>query len=346
MQVNLDLQCRTTRNLSLNKVAEPTPNPVPEQQGEDAKSVYFCGKDKGGIKHNAMAVLLPLSLLSAGVTMSCSNEDDGYSESYAYSKSESNAEASTRDTTYGKGKDTVFVDRWHTVYVDTGSYHVVHDTIEKWKDNYQRPIPLDTLAKHMTIWGVEGADTTDNRNIVHYEYTRPWEYNTRVVANMDQLQSAYNKKTLVHNIEIFDYKGNHLSYGKHVRRSVDSPVTIQNYNGETRKTKDGIFLEIRSNYGDRKDADILDTKLESRYFLQTAGDSVRIYKQNEDGIFEENGRFAKGYLGDDTILLKDFIGRYPTEDHLTDLKIVAINDELLKNMYVRARDDEEAAAAK
>lgn len=247
------------------------------------------------------------------------------------------------------GRDTVYINNtdWDTVYVDTGSYHHTTDTIIKWKERYDRPIPLDTLAKHLTIWDIDGADTTGNRNVIHYEYTRPWEYNTRVVANMNQLESGMNKKVLVHDVEVFDYKGNHKYYGKEIRRVPEYPITLEYYNGNHVNTDKGIFLELHKNKGDRAKASIFGgTSLQERYFLQTAGDSVKVFKENENGVFVEDGRATKGYLGQNTILLKDLIGDYSTEDHLTDIKVVSVSDEVLRDAYVRAKDEEEATEGK
>ena len=349
MQVSLDLQNRVNKSLLSHKAAEPAPAPEPAQEpaqekGQEVKSIYFGnGEENGYFRQNAMKILVPLSLLTAAGTMTtgCSKDDDVYAYATATAKDSLSGYLHTSDSVPHM-RDTIYKDKY--IYVDTGSYHHTVDTIYKWKDDYKKPLPLDTLTKHLVIFGIDSVDSVDKKNVVHFEYDRPWEYNSHAICHMNQLESQiYGNRVLVHDMEVVDYKGNHKYYGKQVRRNVDSPIMIERYNGNTSRTKDGIFLEIRKNVGDKKNANILDTELETRYFLQTAGDSVLVFKDEGNGKFVEDGRFGKGYLGKNTILMKDLIGRYPTEDHLTNFKVSAIDDELLKYLYIRARDDEEAS---
>jgi len=342
------------RNLTTNKVQSTSfGNKENERKLPELPSSH-------GSKALKNAVLATLFLPIAGtVATSCNKDDDVsrvdvrdsvYASAYAYAYAGDTVRSQGHhcgdSCACHNGRDTVFVDRtnWDTVYVDTGSYHHDTDTITLWKDRYERPIPLDTLAKHTTDWDIDSIDTVGRRNIIHYEYTRPWEYNTRVIANMNQLESSYNKNVLVHDVEVKDYKGNHKYYGKEVRRIPEFPVTLEYYNGGHVDTDKGMFLELHRNKGDRKNASIFGgTTLQARFFLQTAGDSVKVFREDENGIFVEDGRMAKGYLGKNTILLKDLIGEYSTEDHLTDVNIVAVDDETLKDAYVRKRDEEEAS---
>ncbi len=349
MQVSLDLQNQVNRGLLSHKAAEPAPAPEPAQEptqekGQEVKSIYFGnGEENGYFRQNAMKILVPLSLLTAAGTMatSCSKDDDAFATASAIASATTNGSVHTSDSV-PHVRDTIYKDRY--IYVDTGSYHHTVDTIYKWKDDYKRPLPLDTLTKHLVIFGIDSVDSVDKRNVVHFEYDRPWEYNSHAICNMNQLESQiYGDRVLVHDMEVVDYKGQHKYYGKQVRRNVESPILIERYDGTTARTKNGIFLEIRRNVDDIKDANILDTKLETRYFLQTAGDSVLVFKDEGNGKFVEDGRFGKGYLGKNTILMKDLIGRYPTEDHLTNFKVSAINDELLKYLYIRAKDEEEVS---
>ena len=53
----------------------------------------------------------------------------------------------------------------------------------------------------------------------------------------------------------------------------------------------------------------------------------------------ETGNVSKGYLGANSILLKNLIGEYPTEDHYIDFSVEAINDKELRLRYVKAMDE-------
>ncbi len=246
------------------------------------------------------------------------------------------------DTVYVPRTDTLFTTKYDTVTITNTEY--IHDTVtvEKWRDDYKRPLPLDTLTKHMVMFGIDSVDTAKNRNIIHYEYDRPWEYNQRLIANMSPLESSLYKDVLVHDVEIKDYKGNHLFYGKHIRRNVENPVVLNKKDGSQTVTNKGIFLELRKNIGDKKNVSVYDTEMDTRYFLQTQGDVVKAYKYVGNNEYEEQGQIGTGYLGKNTILLENMIGEYETDDHLTDVVVKAVDDETLKEIYVRERDAYEA----
>lgn len=410
MQVNSVTSYGLTpsRVLMANRVAN---KPVQEQepaQGsqEPIKSIYFTGDDSGNsMKKATMGVLLPLTLLSAGVGVTSCDKDvysetnldvDATATATATATANANASAIIKgdgcyhgghchktdtivlpgdtvylpgdtiklpgdtiilpgepgdtvylpgDTVYRDRLDTLYITKWDTCYIDTGSYHHDVDTIIKWKERYDRPLPLDTLTKHMVIFDVDDADSVKNRNIIHYEYTRDWEYNNRVIANMNVLESNMNKNILVHDVEVKDYKKNHLYYGKEVRRIPSAPVTLTNKDGSQVRTKAGIFLEMYKNPNDQEGTSIFDSELQTRYFLQTAGKKVKVYKYTGNNEYIEKGTITKGFLGKNSILLNNLIGDYDTEDHLKDVKVVGVTDDTLKEMYVRARDEQDKGAS-
>ena len=330
-----------------NRVAqEPTPAPAPEQQapsGEQAKSIYFTGDKNKDLKHKAMIMLVPLSLLTAS-PMLMTGCDDGDAWAYAEAKADGKLEVSDSSSA---GRDTIFIDRtkYDTVYVDTGSYVHDVDTIIKWKDNYQRPIPLDSLMKNIHNWGIDGSengninDSTSRRNIIHYVGTREWEYNNQEIGDMDVLNSS--KNVLIYNTEIRDYLGRHEAYGKTVLRFPSNGVKLEDSEGRIITNPKGLFLEFYNNASDDKNADILDCFLEKRFFVQTQGDTVRVYSMNDEGVFVEDGAAAKGYIAKNSVLLKNLIGRYDTDDHFVDAHVTAVDDETLKALYVRKRDEAE-----
>ena len=313
------------------------------------------------------------------------------SESYSSSYSESNAKTSDTTTVIlnthprgcdcdccKKGKDTVYVnvpgpteyvhDTIHHhdttyihdsipkeipiyIYVDTGSYHVDHDTIIKWKDNYEKPIPLDTLDKISNKFDIDGVDPS-RKNIVSYQGVREWEYGNRFATVMNQLQSS--KYNLVYDREDFDWEGNHTGWGKDVFRYPRTDFKIQTYSGQTLRNPKGLFVETYKNPFDSKISDIADNELISRRFIQTKGDSVYVFTYDKNtGLYREDGRLSKGYLENSSILFTDLIAsdpdkifgtdpEYSTEDHLVKCKIITVNDEELKDLYVRAKDDDVA----
>jgi hypothetical protein len=67
-------------------------------------------------------------------------------------------------------------------------------------------------------------------------------------------------------------------------------------------------------------------------------------------LYREDGRVSKGYLENNSVLLTDLIASdpdkkfgtdpaYSTEDHIVSCKVATVNDEELKLLYVRAKDD-------
>lgn len=358
------------QNKSANhKMQNPAQKPA-QNEGLTA-SIYFGQKNKNGhaLRNGVMSIALPIIVAGIAPTLTSCEEDpyvctSGKSESYA------SATASASDTTYvnthakgcdcdscNKGKDTVYVDRNNTVYVDTGSYHVTHDTITKWIHDWQKPIPLDTIAKDLEKFGADSLTLTGRKNVVHYEATREWEYGNKFVADMNQLESS--KNILVYDREDKDWEGNHTGWGKDVYRVPQTNFTIQTYSGKKINNPKGIFVETYVNEADQKESiESPDRKLVSRQFLQTRGDSVYVYTYDpETKLYREDGRVSAGYL-DKTlkggnILLTDLIAsdpskqfsrdpEYLTEDHLTNVSVVTVNDEELKLLYIRAKDDEYA----
>ena len=364
------LNCGPKRRiLSDNEpVKEPIKQPEePKQDGEKAQ-IYFGNKKSDKSAKNMRNGIMALCFLpvAGSVATSCSKEIDLGELAYAHAVLNDTVELNENDTIYHETdtihdsipvvvpgdtvriRDTIYIDDRgvDTVYVDTGSYHHTTDTIVKWKENYVRPIPLDSLIHDLDIFGVDSTDVDykdpdAKRNIIHWEADREWEYNTKEIADMNVLESS--KKILVYDTEIKDYKGRHESFGKTVFRIPPALVKVQTANGAQRAMK-GLFIEQYENNSDDKNASILDCKLVSRVFVQTQGDSLKVFVPDANGIYKEDGAIAKGYLGKNSVLLRNLIGEYDTDDHLVDMKVSVVDDETLKNLYVRKRDEQEAAA--
>ena len=238
------------------------------------------------------------------------------------------------------------------IYVDTGSYHVDTVKIKEWVDRWIKPIPLDTLDKWTEKFDIPTSDPS-RHNIINYQAIREWEYGDRFVANMNMLESS--KNILVYDREDLDWTGNHKGWGKDVYRIPTSNFTIQTYNGKTIRNPKGIFFETYISRSDQNTS-IYDNNLVQRYFFQTNGDKVKVYSEDPTtGLYREDGEFTKGYLDKaevgGNILLSNLIASdpeirwtnnpdYATEDHMVGVKVVTVNDEELKLMYVRAKDDE------
>lgn len=238
------------------------------------------------------------------------------------------------------------------IYVDTGSYHVDTVVIKEWIDRWQKPIPLDTLDNWAKKFDIEGQ-TPGRNNIINYQAIREWEYGERFVANMNQLESS--KNILVYDREDLDWQGNHKGWGKDVYRIPTSNFKIQTYSGKTLSNPKGLFFETYVSRSD-ENTTIHDNNLVERFFFQTNGDKVNVYSYDPTtGLYREDGEFSKGYLDKGSvgsnILLTDLIASdpdirwtnnpdYSTEDHMVGVKVVTVNDEELKLLYIRAKDDE------
>ena len=154
---------------------------------------------------------------------------------------------------------------------------------------------------------------------------------------MNILESS--KKILVYDTEILDYEGNHETYGKRVFRIPSGSFSITTKDGRTLHNPGGLFVEEYENETGEKDGSIFDCKLKSRAFVQTNGDTLNVAKRNGTSEYVETGNVSKGYLGANSILLKNLIGEYPTEDHYIDFSVEAINDKELRLRYVKAMDE-------
>lgn len=221
--------------------------------------------------------------------------------------------------------------------------HCSRDTIVKWYYGFNRPIPLDSLYHNFHNWDIDGTDGDKDdpnakRNITHYEGTREWEYNSKEIGDIRLTESS--KNILVYDTEIKDYKGNHESYGKRVFRVPTSSFKVTTEDGDTLYSPKGFFVEEYENATGDKDASILDCSLKTRAFVTTNGDTLNVAKLKGTNEYVETGKVAKGYLGANSILLKNLIGMYPTDDHYSDFKVTAVDDETLRQQYVKDMDFE------
>ena len=104
--------------------------------------------------------------------------------------------------------------------------------------------------------------------------------------------------------------------------------------------KDICIVEEYENEFGEKGGSILDCKLKTRAFVSTQGDTLNVARRKGTSEFVETGKVAKGYLNPkNSILLKNLIGTYPTDDHYIDFKVEAINDKELRAKYVYAKDE-------
>lgn len=346
MQVNsitsFSANCQPRRLMNNTPQPEPTPvsNPQPETSEEKKASIYFRGNEKEGNTGKSLrkaGMIMLLVPVLGGITASCQKD-----EPYAYAEAHNDGWAYA----YAKSdRDTVYRDitKFDTVYVDTGSYHVSHDTIIKWRDNYVRPIPLDSIMKSFHNWGIDGTGGADifngktNRNIIHYVGTREWEYNNREIGDMDVVNSS--KYNLIYDTDIQDYKGKHIRYGKTIFRIPTAQFTLKTPDGRIINSPKGYFAEFYSSPS--KGADILDCTREKQFFCQTDANNnvIKVYSKDDEGNFVEDGSASKGYLATSSVLFKNLIGRYDTDDHFVDFHVTAVNDETLKDLYVRKMDD-------
>lgn len=319
MQVNSinNCGCNSPKRMFLASkgVEEPTQAPQQPQQ------VNFTGDDKKS--RNAMrnaVVALCFLPVAGGMVTSC-DKDDAYAYAYAEANANANANASILDTT---------------------KYCHCKDTVYKWYYAFQRPIPLDTLYKNLDNWDIDGTDgnmndSTSKRNIIHYEGQREWEYNSKEIGDINLPESS--KNILVYDTEILDYKGNHESYGKRVIRIPSGNYTVTTKNGKTLHNPKGVFVEEYKADTDKKYSSIFDCALVSRDFCQTNGDTLRVAKRDGTSNYVEKGSAAKGYLGNNSILLRNLIGQYSTDDHYVNFNVKAISDNDLRKMYVGQMDN-------
>jgi len=327
MQVSAisNINCGTPR-----KVQSGVKSQNPVNNYADNQSLSFEGRKKDGkagrmvTAGTAMAMfLVPIASSSL---QSC--DKDGYA--YAYTNIDIDT---SKTTTPGSIIDT-------TIYIHPA------DTVIKWYQNYERPQPLDSLFNNFQNWGIDGTDGVDpndstaKRNIIHYEGTREWEYNNKEIGDMNVLEST-PKKNLVYDIEVKDYKGNHLYYGKSVLRIPTGSFTVTTKDGRVLNSPKGFFVESYKNDADEKGGSIYDCTLQSRAFCQTNGDTLFVAKRSGSSDYVEKGKVSNGYLGKNTILLQNLIGQYDTDEHYVDMKINAVNDNDLRLLYLKAKDEEE-----
>ncbi len=307
------------------RMSSPRPLAKANSTKPAMQDVAFTGDDKKK-SSRAMRAARDLAIASMFLTPVASSLTSCDKDDYGYVRVEVNAWA-------GIGS-----------YIDSTSCNHPTDTIIKWWYDYQRPLPLDSLLNNMGNWGIDGADgnmndSTSKRNIVHYEGTREWEYGSREIGDMNIGESS--KHILVYDTEIKDYKGAHESYGKRVLRFPSGSFTIKKEDGSVLKSPKGLFVEEYENEFDEKNGSILDCKIKSRAFVQTNGDTLNVARRKGTSEFVETGKVAKGYLGANSILLKNLIGDYPTDDHFVDFKVEAVNDNELRKRYVEYMDKKE-----
>ena len=315
------MQVNSVRNYNIS-----TPNKLSVQnKANNMSDVSFVGekKDNKALKAARDLAIASMFLLPVAGGFTACDDDD---LCHAYVKTEGYSDA-------GIG---------HHVCIDSCKHPV--DTIVKWWYAWNRPQPLDSLANNFDNWEIPGLDDrlTDSlakRNIIRYKGTREWEYGTKEIGDINVLESS--KKILVYDTEITDYKDQHLSYGKRVLRIPSGNFTITTKDGETLYSPKGLFVEEYENEFGDKNGSILDCKLRSRAFVQTNGDTLNVAKRKGSAEFIETGIVAKGYLGANSILLRNLIGEYSTDDHYVDFEVEAVEDNKLRAMYVYAMDKKE-----
>jgi hypothetical protein len=311
------MQVNSIRNYNVS-----TPNKVNlENKQAKMSDVTFEGEKKKDNKalraarDLAIASMFLVPVATTPLLTSCDDHD-----SFAYAKAEAWG---------GEG------------YIDTLGCNHPADTIIKWWYAWDRPMPLDTLNNNFDNWKIPGVDpawkdSLSRRNIIHYEGTREWEYGSKEIGDINVLESS--KKILVYDTEIQDYKGNHESYGKRVLRIPTGNFTITTKDGITMHSPKGLFVEEYENEFGEKNGSILDCKLKTRAFVTTTGDTLNVAKRRGSSDFLETGKVAKGYLGANSILLRNLIGQYSTDDHYVDFTVEAVEDKRLRAMYVEAMD--------
>ena len=306
-------------NLTPNSVKKYTANNVEQQK---QPQVAFCANEDN--KNNGAKAMRNLiyGLMMLGATIGGTPALTSCDDGYAYAEADANVSITPLDS-----------------LID--SCHCKRDTIIKWYCSYQKPIPLDSLYNNMQNWGIDGTegdkyDEKSKRNIIHYEGTREWEYGTKEIGDMDIIESS--KNVLIYDTEIKDWEGKHQSYGKRVLRIPTGSFSITKKDGEVVRNPKGFFVEEYENPYNEKGGSVLDCNVKSRAFVTTNGDTLNVSLLNDGNKFVETGKVAKGYLGANSILLQNLIGRYETEDHYVDFNVDAITDQELRCKYVKAMD--------
>ncbi|MBR1460452.1 hypothetical protein IJ596_02310 [bacterium] len=357
--INSGLSCCKPRTMMNNEpqpapqpAPAPAPAPQPEKPEEGKASIYFGNSDDKSSRGMKWLLIPAASLALAGPMLSSCEDEPTYAHAEAIVNDTVNVNVNTngnggcggRDTI----RDTVYIDRTKhdTCYVDTGSYHVSHDTIVKWRDHFVRPIPLDSIMKNLSNWGIDGTnganifDGSTNRNIIHYTAQHNWELNDIEKGDIDLLES--NKNRLVYRTEILNFKKEFQGYGALVFRIPTSSFTVETASGKKITSPRGYFVEEYENNTGNKWADLSDCERTHQRFVQTTADGkiLNVYTRNDKGVYVYDGDAAEGYLEKGTsILLKNLLGAYDNERHLIDVHVSACNDEILKDLYIRQMDD-------
>ncbi|MBR1424563.1 hypothetical protein IJ579_03260 [bacterium] len=365
MHVNLVSSFSGTKsnrpNVNKNLAQCPTPKPAKL----DA-SVYFTGDD------NLRKAIYPV-ILATGLSMaSCEWFPEIEADAKAIvsdtlvvehggpgqGRDTSNVDTTLIDTTnvdtipiipiVPGGRDTMYIDPFVTgdsVVVDSGDYVNPVDSIEKWKIEWVRPELLDTLMTDMNIFDNDSADVdiTDpkaKRNIIHLEGIREWEYNTKEIDDINLLESRPGVD-LTYDTEFRDYKDRPEGYGKLRLAYPKEAFTVKTADGKrVWNSPKGYFVEFYKNPTQDKHTALKNCQLKKRFFCQQMGDSVRVFTQNSEGDFVEAGRGAKGYIAKNSILLRGMlIGRNNTDDHFVNVHLSVVDDEKLKALYIRQKDD-------
>ena len=336
MQVNsISLGLKPSVSLMARKAEQGPQAPQEPAQDQKTASLYFTGDSNKSnpLKRAAYALLIPASMLTAA---SC-DKDTAIAEAIVGPINIHIVDSSK--TTCGHcGDGSTERD---TIYIPD-TVRIPGDTIIQWKDRIDRPEPLDTLMNNIHHWDIDNSvdpgDSTGRRNITHFDVTREWEYNTRLVGDADAYNST--KKKLVYDTQLFDYKGNYQSSGKMVLRET-SAIEVINAKGDKIKNPKGLLLEFYDNPTGQRLASLEDCNIKKRYFVQTVGDSLRVYKRDDNGQFVESGKAGKGYVEDNSILLRNIIGKYKNDSHLSGVEINAVSDESWRNLYVIQRNQVE-----
>ncbi len=376
MQVNsinnfkVQVYSRASVTNKLNDCQKPVPAKL------DA-SVYFTGGEgenanSGKGMRKILYPVIAIPLLSTSLN-SC---DDIFGDVHAHAEAiardtivikdtinnHKNDSINQNDTTINRPeipvrteRDTIYIDPYadgdEPVVVDEGDY-INNDSIDKWSNDWERPELLDSLMRDMYIFGQDS--TTDDihnpkakRNIIHIEADREWEYNNRDIDDINMLES-HKGVDLTFDTQFKDYKGRNTGYGKMRLAYPKDVFTVKTADGERVWTSpSGYYLEFYKNPTSNKHTSIKNCKLDRRFFCQTVGDSLKVFEADENGDYIEAGKAAKGYIARNSILLRGkLIGRNKTDDHFVNVHMSVVDDDKLKALYLRQKDDAAAAGSK